>query len=274
MKAIGSEQILSTSHHQQTDGQTERKIQELQAYYRHFLSYDQENWIELTPIAQMALNDVISTTTNETPKFIVYGNQDGHTNQAHVQPESYTALLPRIHEQVKLDIAWNQQRAKLYYDQKRTDTPKIPVNSFVYLRRRTLNKKEYNIKSKRNSDKLDSVHLGPFKVESELPNDNYKLELPARMRIHPIFHVSLLKPTTNQGSEHEDEAFEEFSVEAILGRRINDKGKTEYLVKWEGYAAEEASWEETTNLFCPELVREFEETDNPRKRRKRVTPKK
>jgi hypothetical protein len=44
MKSIGSEQLLSSSHHQQTDGQSERKIQEIQAYYRHYLSYDQENW--------------------------------------------------------------------------------------------------------------------------------------------------------------------------------------------------------------------------------------
>jgi len=164
----------------------------------------------------MALNDVISATTNETPRFIVYGSQGENTNQAHTQHDSYTDLLPKVHRQVKLDIAWNQQKAKSYYDKKRTDAPKIQVDSFVYLRRRTINKKEYNIKSKRNSDKLDSVLLGPFRVESELPNDNYRLELPARMRIHPIFHVSLLKPTTNQGSEREDEAFEEFSVEAIL----------------------------------------------------------
>jgi hypothetical protein len=52
MKTIGSRQVLSTAHHQQTDGQSERKIQELQAYYRHYLDYDQENWIELAPIAQ------------------------------------------------------------------------------------------------------------------------------------------------------------------------------------------------------------------------------
>jgi hypothetical protein len=113
-------------------------------------------------------------------------------------------------------MAWNQQKAKLYYDKKRTDAPKLKVNSYVYLRRRTLSKTEYNIRSKRASDKLDSVHLGPFKIEEELPNDNYKLSLPARMRIHPIFHVSLLKPTEIQKSNHESESLDEFDVEAIL----------------------------------------------------------
>jgi len=42
---------LSTAYHQQTDGQTERKIQELRAYFRHYLDYSQTNWIELTPVA-------------------------------------------------------------------------------------------------------------------------------------------------------------------------------------------------------------------------------
>ena len=60
MREIGSSQILSTAFHQRTDGQTERKIQELRAYFRHYLDYEQRNWIELTPIAQYALNDAMS----------------------------------------------------------------------------------------------------------------------------------------------------------------------------------------------------------------------
>ena len=61
MRKIGSEQKLSTAYHQQTDGQTERKIQELRAYYRHYLEYEQKNWRELTPIAQYAVNDAVNS---------------------------------------------------------------------------------------------------------------------------------------------------------------------------------------------------------------------
>jgi hypothetical protein len=48
MAEIGSEQLLSTAYHQQTDGQTERKIPEIRAYLRHYLDYEQKNWIHLT----------------------------------------------------------------------------------------------------------------------------------------------------------------------------------------------------------------------------------
>jgi hypothetical protein len=73
VEEIGSTQVLSTSHHQQTDGQTERKIQELQAYYRHYLDYGQRNWIEITPVAQYAVNDAVSTATGATPNFVTFG---------------------------------------------------------------------------------------------------------------------------------------------------------------------------------------------------------
>ena len=70
MKGMGAKQVLSTAHHQQIDGQTERKIQEIQSYLRNYLDYDQRNWLELTPIAQYALNDAQSAATGETPNFV------------------------------------------------------------------------------------------------------------------------------------------------------------------------------------------------------------
>jgi hypothetical protein len=74
MKGMGA-RILSTAHHQQTDGQTERKIQEIQSYLRNYLDYDQRNCLELTPIARYALNDAQSATTGETPNFVTFGTK-------------------------------------------------------------------------------------------------------------------------------------------------------------------------------------------------------
>jgi hypothetical protein len=73
MKDIGTVQILSTANHQQTDGQSERKIQEIQAMPRNYLDYEQRNWIELLPVLQYALNDAVSTSTKVTPNFAVFG---------------------------------------------------------------------------------------------------------------------------------------------------------------------------------------------------------
>ena len=57
----------------------------------------------------------------------------------------------------------------------------------VYLNRK-------NIKIKRLSSKLDFKKLGPFRIEKVLLDVSYRLELPRNIRIHPVFHVSLLEP--------------------------------------------------------------------------------
>ena len=74
----------------------------------------------------------------------------------------HTSRMERIHEQVRLDLEWSKVKTKEYYDKKRSDAPELKVGSYVYLRRRTHGKKDYNIQTKRPSNKLDCVHQGPL----------------------------------------------------------------------------------------------------------------
>jgi Chromo (CHRromatin Organisation MOdifier) domain len=120
-----------------------------------------------------------------------------------------------------------------------------------------MNEKTFNLKTKRRSQKLDSVKVGPYVVEKKLPNDNYKLKLPERVKIHPVFHISLLSKTSNPESTSDEDLTEEYEVEKILDKRIK-KGVTEYLIRWKGYESEEDTWEPTNNLNCHEIVTEFE----------------
>lgn len=36
--------------------------------------------------------------------------------------------------------------------------------------------------------------IGPFKIKREVHLDVYHLDLPSYLKLHPIFHVSLIKP--------------------------------------------------------------------------------
>jgi chromodomain-containing protein len=103
------------------------------------------------------------------------------------------------------------------------------------------------------------VKIGPYRVKRKLDNDNYELDLPERMRIHPIFHISLLSKTDNPVSDHDEGIINEYEVERILQKRVR-KGKTQYLVKWKGYDYSENTWEPTEHLHCPEKVAEFNQS--------------
>jgi hypothetical protein len=108
------------------------------------------------------------------------------------------------------------------------------------------------IPTTRPNNKLDYKKLGPFKIEEKISTSNYKLSLPASMRMHPIFHISLLEPAP-QGSENveprlEVETYEEdYEVEEILDKKRMD-GETKYLVKWKNYEEHDNSWEPVKHL--------------------------
>jgi hypothetical protein len=91
----------------------------------------------------------------------------------------------------------------------------------------------------------------------------FELALPSTMKIHPVFHASLLElapadlcmpysrppPVIHDSSEYE--------VERILDMKMV-RGKTKFLIHWKGYSPEERTWEPLSNLAnCKKLVDTF-----------------
>jgi hypothetical protein len=92
------------------------------------------------------------------------------------------------------------------------------------------------------SHKFLGPYAGPFKVLEKKLSNTYKLELPENLRIHPTFHVSLLKPVSRDASRPNREYSSrpppdlvhnelEFEVEAVLKSRQLRGREREYLVK-------------------------------------------
>ena len=70
---MGSTVALATTHHPQTDGQTERAIQTFLRILRTF-AYRQENqWEKFLPFFQYAINDSYCEATRSTPFRLLYG---------------------------------------------------------------------------------------------------------------------------------------------------------------------------------------------------------
>ena len=124
MKQIGARQALSTAYHQRTDGQTERKIQEIRMFFRHYLDYEQENWVALTPMVQYAINDAESSATGKTPNMITFGTTriEGFEQRESEEGTSHEERMKIIHHEVQMDIEWNKRIMKEYYDGKRVET--------------------------------------------------------------------------------------------------------------------------------------------------------
>ena len=54
MELLSIKLKMSTAFHPQTDGQTERLNQVIEAYLRAFVNYKQDNWSEILPMAEYA----------------------------------------------------------------------------------------------------------------------------------------------------------------------------------------------------------------------------
>ncbi len=74
----------------------------------------------------------------------------------------------------------------LYANKKRDKRFTFKKKNKVYLLR-------WNIKIKRSSNKLNYMKLESFEILEEKRSINYKLNLSTFMKIHSIFHISLLK---------------------------------------------------------------------------------
>lgn len=106
--------------------------------------------------------------------------------------------------------------------------------------------------------KLAKKYYGPFKVAERLGKVAYRLKLPVHSHIHPVFHVSLLKPFVGKpeavSTDPLPAAFNDETIATPLAivdsKLIPSKvgPKRMVLVQWEGLPLEDASWEDWQQL--------------------------
>jgi len=191
---------MSTAFHPQTDGQTERLNQTIEAYLRAFATREQDNWVSLLPMAEFAYNNSVTMGNEMTPFYANYGlhpmavDPPKETDKP-LNPAStvYGHWMKTVHEESRKGLEAAQEPMRRYTDPDQKESSAYQVGDLVMLNGR-------NIRTRRPSKKLDHKNHGPFQIEKIVSPLAIRLTLPRKWKIHNVFHVSLLEPY--QTSEH------------------------------------------------------------------------
>jgi hypothetical protein len=183
---------MTTILHPQTDGQTERLNQTIEAYIRSFVCHEQKNWVSLLPMAEFAYNNSVTSGNRMSPFYANYGFHPVATNPAaeiSFNPASkvYTHWIHTVHDQARKGLELAQERMRQYIDPDRKEAPIYLVGDLVMLT-------GSNIQTRCPSRKLDDKNHSPFQVEKIVSPLTIKLTLPRKYKILNVFHVSLVEP--------------------------------------------------------------------------------
>ncbi|KAJ9534629.1 hypothetical protein QJQ45_002904 [Haematococcus lacustris] len=265
-KLLGMKTNMSTAYRPQSDGQTERYNRVLEEMLRHYISPTQADWPDHLALAEFAVNNSWQESIHSTPFFL-------NTRQSPVTPGLRNlpdgGRCPSAHAfatwwkegvaHARRHMADAQARYKRHADTGLKDV-EFEVGAQVLLSTRNLRIKTGKVR------KFVPRYVGPFVVEAKINANAYRLTLPANMsRLHPVFHVSLLKKYSGSDVgimpppvEWMDET-PVYYVERLLDHRYVRAGKAgEFLVQWEGYDASFNTWEPRANLTgCDKLLAEY-----------------
>jgi transposase InsO family protein len=263
-RRIGSSLLVGSAYHKNTNARAERVNGVLGDTLRAFANGRKDDWDVWLPYAVFAINNAASTLGGGlTPFFIDRGQHPRlplslpDLRSAGESPSAYGVRMKALEQEVQALLHAAQQERKRALDRGRVATT-FQVGDQVLLRTAEL---------------LDAAEIGklrprwegPFRVSALAGPNTYTLALPRRFRCSPTVNVERLKPyyarpdkpdppgpVTDQGQEGE------YVVEQLLNRKTL-RGRTYYLVRWQGHDSAEDSWEPAEHLaHCPERVAEYE----------------
>ena len=282
MNLQSTQHAMSTAHHPQTDGQTERLNRVVEETLRHYVNARQDDWDNLLPCVEFAINNTFQESIQTTPFFLNYGYHptlpvdlrisDNAVADSFMRERQelhkigkryFAAALAKFNQEhltglvshAKQMLYTARQKQKWYADHKRIPVTYQPGQEVM------LNTKHLTVTSVP-SKKLFPLWLGPMTVDSAVGPNSYRLRIPGHWRMHNVFNISQLKPWHDNGMKHPPPPWTllqgqtyEFEVDKILdhqhpagltphkGMSQHDLRRFQFKVRWRFYGPEYDTWE-------------------------------
>lgn len=242
MTRRGTRIKTTTAFHPETDGQSENAVKLLKQYLRFCVNYDEDNWVDFLPEAQIVALNHPNESTGLTPFFVDRGHHPrlgieppgpldpaGPSRTLQLSADDLVAKMAAIQKHLQDSLSWAQAKQAEYANRSRQPAPEYRVGDKVFLDARNL-----QLKTGR-TGRLGNKNEGPFEITRVVHNGSaYELRLPESMKTHNVFHPWLLHFDASNAQpeprdqpvqpewvqrEGDEEPVEEWEVEEIVNSR-------------------------------------------------------
>ena len=280
LQSMGSRVALASTHHPQTDGQSERTIQTLMRIIRAYVRDQSHSWVDMLPLFQFALNNSASSTTSYSPFQLMHGRDPvAPTNLMIDQPEDRDGGIELSGNRRAVNWARNWWKARRRLCKFAQDN--LQQGARLMKRRYDAGRRRFHAEpgdlvllSVRSHEAFGEVRklrlrfTGPYVVKRKVHENAYELEgLPPNVpTTQNVSFLRLFFPSPPRFETRPEPAqavrprqfrdHREWEVEAIVeDREVN--GQRQYRIKWKDF--EDLSWLRVDQLqHCAELLRDYQ----------------
>ncbi|KAJ1276549.1 hypothetical protein BS78_05G222500 [Paspalum vaginatum] len=194
---------MTSSYHPQSDGQTKHLNQTMETYLRCFVNGCPSKWIQWISQAEYWYNTSPHSAIGRSPFEALYGYKPRHfgisDSDAVTSPDIHAWLQERpvMTDLIRQHLVRSRHHTKKQADKHISDR-QFQVRDSVLVK---LQPYVQTSLARRSNQKLAFKYFGPYEVLSRIGSAAYHLKLPSYSSIHPVFHVSQLKPFVSSSSQ-------------------------------------------------------------------------